>query len=61
MRQGPEEPMRRQATAREFGRGQTAEEAGQGARINERVRLLAAQEGGLVPEGVVNADRRAGW
>ena len=60
MRQGPEEPMCRQATAREFGGSQAAEEAGQGTRVNERIGLLAAQEGGLVPDGVVNAVRRAG-
>ena len=58
MRQGPEELMRRQATAREFGRSQAAEEASEGTRVNERIGLLAAQEGGLVPEDVVNGDRR---
>ena len=61
MRQGPEELMRGQAPAREFGGSQATEEAGQGTRVNERIGLRAAQEGGLVLEGVVDADRRAGW
>ena len=61
MRQGSEELMHRQATAREFGRSQAAEEAGEGTRVNERIGLLAAQEGGLVPDGVVNGNHRAGW
>src|SRR6266571_4862776 len=52
--------MRRQATAREFWGSQTAEEAGEGARVGERVGLLAAQENGLVPDGVVNRGSRAG-
>jgi hypothetical protein len=52
--QDPEELMRRQATARQLGGSQAAEEAGMGARVGERVRLLAAQEDGLVPDGVVN-------
>jgi hypothetical protein len=60
MRQGPEELMRRQATASEFGRSQAAEEASEGTRVNERIGLLAAQESGLVPDSVVNGDRRAG-
>ena len=61
MRQGSEELMHREATAREFGRSQAAEEAGEGTRVNKRVGLLAAQERGLVPDGVVNGNRRAGW
>ena len=61
MRQGPEERMRGQATAGERGRSQTAEEAGEGTGVGERVGLLAAQAGGLVPDGVVNDNRRAGW
>ena len=61
MRQGSEELMHREATAREFGRSQAAEEAGEGTRVNKRIRLLAAQERGLVPDGVVNGNRRAGW
>ena len=60
MRQGPEELMRRQATASEFGRSQAAEEASESTRVNERIGLLAAQEGGLVPDSVVNGDHRAG-
>jgi len=60
MRQGPEELMSRQATACKFRRSQATEEAGEGARINERIGLPAAQEGGLVPEDVVNRNRRAG-
>jgi len=58
--QDPEELMRRQATAREFWGSQAAEEAGEGARVGEGVGLLAAQEDGLVPDGVVNRGRRAG-
>src|SRR5215831_14626329 len=61
MRQAPEELMSRQATAREFGRSEATEEAGQGTGGKERVGLLAAQEGGLVPDGIVNADRRVRW
>ena len=61
MRQGSEELMHREATAREFGRSQAAEEAGEGTRVDKWVGLLAAQESGLVPDGVVNGNRRAGW
>jgi hypothetical protein len=61
MRQDPEELMSRQATAREFGRSEATEEAGQATRVKERIGLLTAQEGSLVPDGVVNADRRMGW
>ena len=59
IRQGSEELMRRQATTREFGRSQATEEAGEGTRVNERIGLLATQEGSLVPDGVVNGNRRA--
>ena len=57
----PKSCMHREATAREFGRSQAAEEAGEGTRVDKRVGLLAAQESGLVPDGVVNGSRRAGW
>ena len=50
--------MCRQATAREFGGSQATEEAGEGTGVGERLGLLTAQERGLVPEGIVNGDRR---
>lgn len=61
MRQGSEELMHHEATAREFGRSQATEEAGEGTRVDKWVGLLAAQESGLMPDGVVNGNRRAGW
>lgn len=61
VRQGPEEPMPRQATAGEPGRSQATEEAGEGTVVGEWIGLLVAQEDGLVPDGVVNGSRWAGW
>ena len=59
--QGPKEPMRRQALAGEFGGRQAAEEAGESPGVGERLGLLAAEVGGLVPDSVVQRDWRTGW